>query len=105
MFYWIIILDPNDVESPRTSFVLTQKLGMSQQPPPVSPNAEDVSLVLGSVQRVRSYSTTMTPKLPDSKLSTSAPVVESPIVRRKKSVPLSNINTQKIENRLLILFK
>ncbi|KRT84788.1 hypothetical protein AMK59_2574 [Oryctes borbonicus] len=91
-------IDPNDVESPRTSFVLTSKLGMTQQTPPVSPNAEDISLVLGNVQRVRSYSTTMTPKLPDSKLSTSAPVVESPIVGRKKSIPLTNANTQKSDN-------
>lgn len=72
---------------------------MTQQTPPVSPNAEDISLVLGNVQRVRSYSTTMTPKLPDAKLSTSAPVVESPIVGRKKSVPLPNANnTQKGDN-------
>ncbi|KAK9744460.1 RIC1 [Popillia japonica] len=92
-------IDPNDVESPRTSFVLTNKLGMTQPTPPVSPNAEDISLVLGNVQRVRSYSTTMTPKLPESKLSTSAPVVESPIVGRKKSVPLTNVNTQKSDNR------
>lgn len=72
---------------------------MTQPTPPVSPNAEDISLVLGNVQRVRSYSTTMTPKLPESKLSTSAPVVESPIVGRKKSVPLTNVNTQKSDNR------
>lgn len=73
------------MESPRTSFVLPPKLGLSQQTPPVSPNAEDISLILGNVQRVRSYSTTATPKLPD-KIGTIQ-TSDSPTIRRKKSVP------------------
>lgn len=82
-------IDPNDVESPRTSFVLPPKLGLSQQTPPVSPNAEDISLILGNVQgpRVRSYSTTISPKTnPPPNIST---LTESPILNRKKSVPSS----------------
>ncbi|XP_022920815.2 guanine nucleotide exchange factor subunit Rich [Onthophagus taurus] len=93
-------IDPNDVESPRTSFILTNKLGMTPQTPPVSPNAEDISLVLGNVQRMRSYSTTISPKTPDAKLGTSAPansILESPIIARKKSVPLNT--SAKNENK------
>lgn len=55
--------DPNDVESPRTSFVLGGHLKMTQQS--VGPNAEDLSLILGHgsmAARGRSFSTTMNPK-------------------------------------------
>ncbi|EFA06481.2 guanine nucleotide exchange factor subunit Rich [Tribolium castaneum] len=83
-------IDPNDVESPRTSFILPPKLGISQQTPPVSPNAEDLSLILGNVQgpRVRSYSTTISPKLVENRPNnpTNHPI-ESPQTARKKSVP------------------
>lgn len=47
--------DPNDVESPRNSFVMGNKLHLSQQPAPVSPNAEDLSLILGLMARGRSF--------------------------------------------------
>ncbi|KAJ8926000.1 hypothetical protein NQ315_009855 [Exocentrus adspersus] len=85
-------IDPNDVgsESPRTSFILPAKLGLTQTPP-VAPNAEDISLILGNVQgpRVRSYSTTISPKLTER--STGAQhidtLAESPQSARKKSVP------------------
>nr|CAD7459159.1 unnamed protein product [Timema tahoe] len=58
-------IDPNDVESPRASFILPSKYGVSAQTPPVSPNEEDLSLVLGTMQvsRGRSFSTTTTPKV------------------------------------------
>lgn len=102
-----VILDPNDVESPRTSIILQPKLGLSQQTPPVTPNAEDLSLILGNVQgpRVRSYSTTISPKIPDNRVGSSNvnvnTVSESPAVNRKKSVAsnatISNAN--KTENR------
>ncbi|XP_074042541.1 guanine nucleotide exchange factor subunit Rich isoform X2 [Leptinotarsa decemlineata] len=89
-------IDPNDVESesPRTSFILPPKLGIPQPPPAVSPNAEDLSLILGNVQgpRVRSYSTTVSPKLVErsnSMVSNIGTVVESPVPDRKKSVPNS----------------
>lgn len=55
--------DPNDVESPRTSFVLGGHLKMPQQS--VGPNAEDLSLILGHgsiAVRGRSFSTSMNPK-------------------------------------------
>lgn len=105
-----VILDPNDVESPRTSFILQPKLGLSQQTPPVTPNAEDLSLILGNVQgpRVRSYSTTISPKIPDTRVGTAnvnvSTLTESPAVSRKKSVAsnatVTNANnTNKTENK------
>ncbi|XP_017769219.1 PREDICTED: guanine nucleotide exchange factor subunit Rich [Nicrophorus vespilloides] len=91
-------IDPNDVESPRNSMILPNKLSLSQTTPPVSPNAEDISLILGNVQRARSFSTTITPKLPEAKVSLAASTIaESPVVmRRKKSV---TGGTTKSENR------
>lgn len=54
-----VITDPNDVESPRASFILPSKYGVNPQTPPVSPNEEDLSLVLGTMQvcanRYKSY--------------------------------------------------
>lgn len=103
---FISISDPNDVESPRTSFVMGNKLHLSQQNAPVSPNAEDLSLILGSMARGRSFSTTINPKMgelttPSSSLpqsmSTNPPIkmsssvgssMDTPgVVRRKKSMP------------------
>lgn len=100
-------LDPNDVESPRTSFILPQKLGLSQQTQPVAPNAEDLSLILGNVQgpRVRSYSTTISPKIPDTRVGSNVSVstlpTESPAVRRKKSMPTNSgpATSNKTDNR------
>ncbi|CAH1163628.1 unnamed protein product [Phaedon cochleariae] len=89
-------IDPNDAdyESPRTSFILPPKLGGSQPTPPVTPNADDLSLILGNVQgpRARSYSTTVSPKLVErqnSGLGNIGTVVESPVPDRKRSVPSS----------------
>lgn len=61
-------IDPNDVESPRASFIAptpSMRYGLSPQSPPLSPSQEDLSLVLGTMQisRGRSFSTTLTPKL------------------------------------------
>lgn len=83
---------------------------LSQQTAPVSPNAEDLSLILGSMARGRSFSTTINPKMSEiispttgqSQPSTSNSMKErttssvgstdgSSVVRRKKSVP----NTQR----------
>lgn len=90
----IVIPDPNDVEfeSPRTSFIMTPKLGIPSSTQPVSPNAEDISLILGNVQgpRVRSYSTTISPKLVDrtnNNISNINSIVDSSNSDRKKSVP------------------
>lgn len=106
-------IDPNDVESPRSSIILPHKLTLSQPAaatPPVSPNdVADIGLILGNVQqRVRSYSTTV---MPNNKTSGGGgsgsckdavggvsgggvvgmnSVAESPggvITRRKKSMP------------------
>lgn len=89
-------IDPNDVESPRNSFILPPKFGMSPQTPPVSPNAEDLSVILGSMQvtRGRSFSTSVQPKIsaengPQRNISN----VESPVTIRKKSTPTSKNET------------
>lgn len=77
------------------------KLGLSQQtPPPVSPNAEDLSLILGSMARGRSFSTTTGPKPTEINMAlmggtankdrspASNVVIDTTMVqRRKKSVP------------------
>ncbi|CAH0551725.1 unnamed protein product [Brassicogethes aeneus] len=99
-------IDPNDVESPRNSFILPQKLGLTPQTPPVSPNAEDISLILGNVQgtRVRSYSTTISPKMVErgpnaGNVGNMNNLAESPMPNRKKSVPNSVGNSNaKSEN-------
>lgn len=82
------------MESPRNSFILPSKLS-NKQTPPVSPNAEEISLILGNVQgsRVRSYSTTVSPKVvekpgPVEKMNV---VPESPNLARKKSVPNNSL--------------
>jgi RAB6A-GEF complex partner protein 1 len=95
-------IDPNDVKSPRTSFAMGNKLGLSQQSPPnVSINAENLSLILGSMARGRSFSTTMNPKsteMQSSSTSTATPTTSikdsrstsldpTTILRRKKSMP------------------
>lgn len=105
LIFLFSFLDPTDVEleSPRTSLILPQKLGMTPQTPPVSPNAEDISLILGNVQgsRVRSYSTTISPKLVDrsnNNLSNINTAFDSPKPDRKKSVPNAS-NTSRGENR------
>lgn len=92
-------IDPNDVESPRTSFVMGNKLGLTQQASPVSPNAEDISLILGTMTRGRSFSTTTNPKPTDinpnlgnkEKSPGSNVDTSTVIMRRKKSMP----NTQR----------
>lgn len=71
------------------------KLGLTQQPSAVSPNAEDLSLILGSMARGRSFSTTTNPKPAEINISHSMPKDRSPgshmesnaVLRRKKSVP------------------
>ncbi|XP_069682235.1 guanine nucleotide exchange factor subunit Rich isoform X2 [Periplaneta americana] len=105
-------IDPNDVESPRASFILPSKYGMNPQTPPVSPNEEDLSLVLGTMQvsRGRSYSTTTTPKVQHIESGTSSVTghhkeilrsnsssgecSKSVPLRRKKSVPTGRGDTR-----------
>ncbi|PNF21795.1 Guanine nucleotide exchange factor subunit Rich [Cryptotermes secundus] len=105
-------IDPNDVESPRASFILPSKYGVNPQTPPISPNEEDLSLVLGTMQvsRGRSYSTTTSPKV--QQIESGAPSVtghhrdalrstsssgecsKSVPLRRKKSVPTGRGDTR-----------
>lgn len=80
------------------------KLHLTQQTAPVSPNAEDLSLILGSMARGRSFSTTVNPKMNEiispnlaqnsnttvsgkDKASSVGSVDASSVVRRKKSEP------------------
>lgn len=57
-------IDPNDVDSPRTSLIINNKFMSSQPSQQVNPNPEDLSLILGSITRGRSFSTSMTPQNP-----------------------------------------
>uniref|UniRef100_A0A182J2K8 Protein RIC1 homolog n=1 Tax=Anopheles atroparvus TaxID=41427 RepID=A0A182J2K8_ANOAO len=113
-------IDPNDVESPRSSYVFGNKFGGLIAAGPPTPNAEDLSLILGSsMARGRSFSTTVPyPKSSDGAatvvnkeknimFNTPAPTplqqggvgmnvsndtsANGQVLRRKKSVP----NTQK----------
>lgn len=71
-------------------------MGIGQTTASVSPNAEDLSLILGNVQgpRVRSYSTTISPKLVERSNSTSGNTTSAVETDRKKSVPNSVGNTK-----------
>lgn len=100
-------IDPNDVESPRTSWGGSGKFIGSPSTPSVSPHEEDLSLVLGTMQvsRSRSYSTITTPKVSqyDSINKDSPPVssmlekTRNAVMRRKKSLPNSKI--EKTDNK------
>lgn len=90
-------IDPDDAESPRASFILPSKYGVTQQPP-LETMEEDLSLVLGTMQvsRGRSFSTTVQPKVSSDGVkdapkagSVSGETNKSGVVRRKKSVPVS----------------
>lgn len=79
------------------------KLHSTQQPAPVSPNAEDLSLILGSMARGRSFSTTVNPKMNEiispstnqsqsnlnstGKAASVGSIDATSVVRRKKSAP------------------
>jgi RAB6A-GEF complex partner protein 1 len=57
-------IDPNDVESPRTSIVMGSRFSISSmQNNAVLPNPEDLTLILGNITRGRSFSTTQPPHL------------------------------------------
>lgn len=113
----VFFLDPNDVESPRASFIMPSKYGVTAQTPQLNPNEEDLSLVLGTMQvsRGRSYSTTMTPKVQASETSTPAHAKDisrtttvnnneqsKQNVRRKKSVPIGNMENRLVEWLLIM---
>ncbi|XP_034939930.1 guanine nucleotide exchange factor subunit Rich [Chelonus insularis] len=96
-------IDPNDVESPRTSWGGTGKLAGPPSTPSVSPE-EDLSLVLGTMQvsRSRSYSTTVTPKVQHDNTVKDPPSsmlekTRNAVMRRKKSVP--SVKTERSDNK------
>ncbi|CAB3257177.1 unnamed protein product [Arctia plantaginis] len=95
-------IDPNDVDSPRNSVNVQAKYGQVVQSQTVSPNAEDLSVILGNMQmaggRGRSFSTTVSPREPSPSAHSTAPPLPAPAphppparatatVKRKKSVP------------------
>ncbi|XP_026741038.1 guanine nucleotide exchange factor subunit Rich [Trichoplusia ni] len=93
-------IDPNDVDSPRNSVNVQAKYGQVVQSQTVSPNAEDLSVILGTMQlaggRGRSFSTTVSPREPSPPAGAPAPPAPPPhapparataAVKRKKSVP------------------
>lgn len=91
------------MESPRTSWGGSAKLGGPPQTPPLSPHEDDLSLVLGTMQvsRSRSYSTTVTPKVQSEKDVAPSSMLEKTrnvVMRRKKSVPTVKSN-EKTENK------
>jgi hypothetical protein len=47
---FIFFLDPNDAEGPRASVGSLPKFGLNTTTPPLSPNEDDLSLVLGTMQ-------------------------------------------------------
>ncbi|XP_075216315.1 guanine nucleotide exchange factor subunit Rich [Lycorma delicatula] len=110
-------IDPNDVESPRASIIMPSKYGILPQTPPVAPNEEDLSLVLGAMQvsRGRSFSTTINPKIqsveaPHPQTASATTTSSSQVaagtchidnnnkvlqqLRRKKSVPTGKLDTR-----------
>lgn len=96
-------IDPNDVESPRNSFTMSSKFGYPQLSQLISPDAEDLSLILGTMTRGRSFSTTVTPKAQSqntqqptqgAKDKTTTALNSGEVQRRKKSMP----NTTKEKN-------
>ncbi|CAK1550750.1 unnamed protein product [Leptosia nina] len=90
-------IDPNDVDSPRNSVNVQTKYGQVVQSQTVSPNAEDLSVILGTMQlsgaRGRSFSTTAAPREPSPPGHTPPPAppparrTAAAAVKRKKSVP------------------
>lgn len=49
-FTMLITTDPNDVDSPRNSMNVQAKYGQIVQSQSVTPNAEDLSVILGNMQ-------------------------------------------------------
>ncbi|EDW72606.1 uncharacterized protein Dwil_GK17088 [Drosophila willistoni] len=68
-------IDPNEIDSPRSSMVVNVKIAPPQQvntQQQVNQNADAFNLVLGPIARERSYSTTVTSNLPKDKHSGGA---------------------------------
>ncbi|XP_031329698.1 guanine nucleotide exchange factor subunit Rich isoform X2 [Photinus pyralis] len=81
-------IDPNDVESPRTSFILPGKLALSAQSPPVTPDADDLTFILGSFQGPRGRRFSMSAKIAETKAINSVSDA-STVIRRKKNSSVS----------------
>lgn len=92
-------IDPNDVESPRSSYVFGNKFGMNAAGPSVSPNAEDLSLILGSsMTRGRSFSTTINPKSNETFNNATIVNKEKNIIFNNSSSN-SNVDTTVVQKR------
>ncbi|XP_048483589.1 guanine nucleotide exchange factor subunit Rich [Plutella xylostella] len=94
-------IDPNDVDSPRNSMNVHTKYGQMSQPT-VSPNAEDLSVILGNMQlaggRGRSFSTTVSPRVEaDPPAPAPPPARATAAVKRKKSVPARTDNSSYLD--------
>lgn len=66
-------IDPNDVESPRTSIVMGSRFSISSVQNSVQPNPEDLTLILGNITRGRSFSTTQPPQKQALETKTDTP--------------------------------
>ncbi|KAG5682756.1 hypothetical protein PVAND_012089 [Polypedilum vanderplanki] len=80
-------IDPNDVESPRTSFIMGNKFGMPQSS---LPNSEDLTLILGNITRGRSFSTTQTPPKHALETKPDTPTTKEKFVISTAINPLRN---------------
>lgn len=69
-------IDPNDVESPRTSFIMGAGNKFGVKSPSLS-NTEDLTLILGNMTRGRSFSTTQTPSKQVLETQMSAPSMQT----------------------------
>jgi hypothetical protein len=76
--------DPNDVESPRNSFLMGSKIPIHCIKPPID---EELNLILGTMSgRGRSLPTTILPKTEES--PTAKGKIANDVARRKKSIPI-----------------
>lgn len=91
-------IDPNDVESPRTSIYLLGGGNKFSSPNVLSnTTAEDLSLILGSMARGRSFSTTQTPAKQVLETQMSAP---SMTVNKDKFVISTALNPLRNKRRV-----
>lgn len=89
-------IDPNDVESPRTSFIMAGGNKFTSPPNHALSNAEDLSLILGNMTRGRSFSTTQTPPKQMLETQNSAPSMTS----KEKFVISTAINPLRNKRRV-----
>lgn len=84
-------IDPNEIDSPRSSMVVNVKIA----PPPqtqtqVNQNPEVFNLILGSIARERSYSTTVISNLPKERKEKTTTVAPSTAIAASASTVVAN---------------